>query len=136
MIPQGSSLDNNPNIKTTQQPSRTYKIDPVTKRIVGMIDGIDAVKQAVWKILQVERFEHVIYQKGNHGINTTGIVGSDPATAQSRLTKAIRDALLYDDRITDVTDFSMTFNGDEALATFTVVTQFGNFQSTKTLTGI
>lgn len=130
MIPQGGAFSSNQNIKTVQQPSKTYQLDVENGRVTGITEGLEAIKQAVWKILQTERNTYLIYGT-NYGIDTNGIIGSDTATAQSRLIKSIREALLQDDRITDVTDFQVTVNGDEMLALFTVVTQYGKFEAQK-----
>ena len=43
------------------QPSRTYAVDWQTGRVSGFVDGTDALKQAIYKILQTERFAHLIY---------------------------------------------------------------------------
>lgn len=128
MIPQGGLGNNVGGQQAQQQTSRTYRIDPLTNRIVGMVDGLDALKQAVYKILQTERFEHLIYDE-SYGIETQGVIGSDPSNVQSKMKRSIREALIQDDRITDVTDFSMTVTGDEALIDFTIVSNLGNFKS-------
>jgi hypothetical protein len=130
MIPQGGSLSSNPSIKTSLQPSKTYRLDTVNNRIVGMIDNLDAVKQAVWKILQTERNSLPIYGS-NYGMDTSGIIGSDFTIARSLVAHRIREALLYDDRINDVTEFNITVNGDEILAKFTVVSRYGKFEAQK-----
>jgi len=123
--PKGGSLGNNP---IAQQPSRTYKINFETGRIDGMIDEIDAVKQAVQKVLQTERFEHLIYS-GGFGSELSTVIGSDRATFPSDVKKAIRAALIRDDRIRDLQEWNFEYDGDTATVTFTVVTQFGSFQN-------
>ncbi|MFH5185716.1 DUF2634 domain-containing protein [Paenibacillus sp. TAB 01] len=127
MIPQGGI---NRNVQTVQQPSKTYRIDPVSNRIVGMTDGMEAVKQAVMKILQTERFEFLIYS-GNHGSELSALPGSSSAYVETELGRRIRAALLQDDRIKDVQDIQISVAGDEALATFTVISQYGNIEMTK-----
>lgn len=48
-------------IDESNQVYRTYKMDFERKRIGGMIDGKEAVVQAIWKILSTTRFAHLIY---------------------------------------------------------------------------
>lgn len=131
MIPQGGIP--NRNVRTAQQPSRTYRIDTVNNRIIEMVDDLDAVKQAISKILQTERNEHRIYSS-NYGIDTLDIIGKDETIALSHLNRNIREALLQDDRVKDVQDMRFTRSADELTVTFTVVTQFGNFQEQKKFT--
>ncbi|MFB6364239.1 DUF2634 domain-containing protein [Paenibacillus elgii] len=126
MIPQGGTFAQ----MAVQQPSRTYWLDPVMNRIVGMTDGLEAVKQAVKKILQTERFEYLIYS-GDHGCELSEVPGKGQAYLQVELGRRIRSALLQDDRIRDVQDLQITVMGDEALASFTVVSQYGSFEMTK-----
>lgn len=48
-------------IDESNQVYRTYKMDFERKRIGGMIDGKEAVVQAIWKIMSTTRFAHLIY---------------------------------------------------------------------------
>ena len=67
MIPQGGTLQLDSQIlETLEQPSLTYELNLKEKTIAGYIDGLEAVKQAVVKILQTRRFEHLIYSS-NYG---------------------------------------------------------------------
>jgi hypothetical protein len=124
MIPQGGVLGSVGSQQAQQQTSRTYRIDPLTNRIVGLVDGLEAVKQAAYKIFQTERFDHLIYS-GGYGGELGALPGKDSSYVQSELGRRIKQALLQDDRITDVQDMQITVNGDEAMATFTVVSIYG-----------
>ncbi|MEK3722319.1 DUF2634 domain-containing protein [Paenibacillus sp. FSL H8-0034] len=128
MIPQGGTLANDPG--TAQQPSKTYRIDPISQRIVGTIDGLESVKQTVSQILQTERFEHLIFSS-NYGAEVVDLQGKSEAYIRTELGRRIRTALLQDDRILDLQNMDISVNGDEALAVFTVVTQFGSFEAQK-----
>ncbi|MFB6366202.1 DUF2634 domain-containing protein [Paenibacillus elgii] len=130
MIPQGGVLGNNRNVEMTRLPSRTYRLDNAMNRIVGMTDGLDAVKQAAQLILETERYEHLIYSD-NYGREFSGLLGREPAFVQAELYRRIRAALMQDDRIRDVQDMRITVMGDEASASFTVVWQYGSFEMTK-----
>ena len=125
MIPKNGILVNQA-VSIEQQPSRTYKVDFEAKRTVGMTDDIDAIKQAVFKILQTEKNNHSIYSS-NYGIEINGLIGRDRLFVRSELKRRIEEALLHDDRIKAIEDVQITFDEDQALATFVVLTQYGSF---------
>lgn len=126
MIPTGGSIDTQ-NIETIEQPSRTWRLDFELGRAVGMIDGLDAVRQAVTKIVQTERFRYLIYD-ADYGFEGKGLIGKDPVFVQSELRRRITEALTQDDRVDSVTDFQIDIAGNTATIRFTVVSSFGSFQ--------
>lgn len=129
MIPTGGSILNAP-VEEQQQPSLTWKLDFEAKRITQMVDGLEAVKQAAFVILETERFQHLIYSF-NFGSELEGLIGKSPLFVQSEVRRLIREALLQDDRITDVRDITFQTQGDSLLVEFTVVSVFGDFTMTK-----
>ncbi|MDR6883800.1 DUF2634 domain-containing protein [Bacillus sp. 3255] len=128
MIPTGGA--GNAQLQQAQQPSKTYYIDTANNRIVGITDGLEAVKQAVYKIMETERFEYLIYGPG-YGGEYGSLLGKSNSFVRSELGRRIQDALLQDDRITSVENMKVTFNGDSALAEFTVISQYGSYQTSK-----
>lgn len=125
-IPESMLIPPDAEIVTEQQTSRTYRIDWEKGRIAGFVDGLEAVKQAVYLILHTERYEHLIYST-NYGSELKGLIGKDPLFVQSEIKRRIREALMQDDRIEDVTNFDFQFNEDTVTVRFTVVTTFGSF---------
>lgn len=87
-------------------PTRTYKVDFDAGRVVGFADETEAMKQAIFKILQTERFSFLIYS-WNYGIELNAVVGKSYPVFASEVKRVIREALLADSRITDVTDFQV-----------------------------
>ena len=79
-------------------------------------------------ILHTERYRYLIYTP-DYGSELEGLIGRDPLFVQSELKRRIREALMQDDRIEDVTNFSIQFDGDNALVRFTVISIFGNFET-------
>lgn len=128
MIPKGGTLNQVTEIK--QQPSNTYRLNFSDGRIAGMTDDMDAIKQAIFKILQTERNSHLIYSP-DYGIDLSGLIGRDHAFVQSELRRRIQEALLQDDRIMAVEDMQITFEDDRATASFVVVTQYGSFNMSR-----
>jgi len=108
-------------IEESPQPSRTYNLGFESKRIAGMIDGIEAVKQFIIKTLSTERFVYSIYSSNYGQEITNGLV----AGIELQVERWVREALLVDDRITDIQDFLIEVSGDTGTASFTAVTIFG-----------
>ncbi|MCR8844051.1 DUF2634 domain-containing protein [Paenibacillus sp. SC116] len=108
-----------------EQTSRTYRLDVQKGRITGFVDEIEAVKQAVFKVLQTERFVYLIYS-WNYGIELNVVMGENEAVVRSELKRIVTEALLADERITDVTDFLIHMvDRRTAAVEFTVVSIFG-----------
>lgn len=108
-----------------EAPTRTFKIDFDAGRVGGFCDETEAMKQAIYKILQTERFEYLIYS-WNYGIELNAVVGKSYQVFTSEIKRVIREALLADSRITDVTDFEVAqINKRTASVKFTAETIFG-----------
>lgn len=103
------------------EPSKTYSLE-----LDRYMDGIDAVRQAVQKILQTPLFEHEIYSF-SYGIDFDSLIGREPEEVYILLKKMIREALSYDDRIVSVEEFDIGFQGDECYCEFVVKTVYGDF---------
>lgn len=100
-------------------PTRTYGIK--NGRIQDHIDGLDAVAQAVDKILSTERFEHEIYSE-DYGAEMDRLIGQDFDFVESDIERTITDALSVDDRIESIENFIFEKAGtDSAFVKFTVV---------------
>ena len=115
----------------TIETSRTYKMSG--NRIQGYTDGLDALKQAIYKVLNTERYEYTIYSF-NYGIELENLLGKDPVYVQIELKRRIRECLLRDDRITEVDNFKFEVNGDEIKCTFDVHSIFGNLTASREVT--
>jgi len=126
MIPQGSTIRNEP-VQEREQPSLTWKIDFNKKRIAGMTDGLDAVRQAVFCILQTERFEYVIYSF-NYGHELKTLIGRSPGYVESEVERMITEALTQDDRIIGIEGLQLEQSGDNLLAQFNVLSSVGRFE--------
>lgn len=104
-------------------PSKTYKV--INGRIAGFVDELDAMRQAVGKILSTERFAWNIYSD-DYGSDVNDLIGKDFDLINSELERLITEALSVDDRIVSVEDFNINqTNGNSALINFKVVTVFG-----------
>jgi len=108
-------------------PSYTYNINRNANRISGYIDNKDAIVQAIYLILQTERYESVIYN-WYYGAELDDLIGKNRNYVTSELRRMIREALLEDDRISEVTSFSFNFKDDSVLVQFLVQTIIGDIQ--------
>lgn len=127
MIPQ-NSIEVELTTEETIETSRTYKI--TGNRIQGYTDGLEALKQAIYKMLNTERYEYPIYSF-NYGIELENLIGKDPIYVQIELKRRIRECLLRDDRITEVDNFQFEVNGDEIKCTFDVHSIYGDLTASK-----
>lgn len=109
-----------------RMPSRTWRLDPATGRIGGKIDGLEAVRQAVWKILQTERYQYMAYSF-NYGVELRRLTGQSPALVRSELRRRIEEALLQDNRVEAVEDMEFVQTGDAVTVRFTVRSAAGRF---------
>lgn len=106
-------------------PSRTYRVH--NGRIIGHIDGLDAIRQAVYKLLRTERFAYVIYSP-DYGVEIERFIGEDFDFVEADLERSIVDALSADDRIQGISDFEMERTKRNTLTCcFTVHTIKGAF---------
>lgn len=107
------------------QPTRTYKIDWDRKRVQGYTDGQEAMMQAVRKILQTDRFAYLIYS-WSYGMEWNKIIGQDLPVVRARMLPLLKEALLADSRIKELTNFKLTAGSKRTvIVSVTVNTIFG-----------
>lgn len=116
----------------TTKSSLTYQLDIDHSRMEpDKIEGLKAIKQAVYKILLTERYQYPIYS-WDYGIETIDLYGKPISYVRPELERRVREALLQDDRITGVDNFTFeTPERNTLTATFTVSTIFGDFDTAK-----
>ena len=112
--------------------SLTWKINEERAEVRGTVDELEAMKQAVHKILQTERYRYAIYD-WNYGIELEERYGKNVTYVIPELKKRIEDALLADDRVTAVTDFSFMQEKGSVTAEFMVHTIFGEITAERTV---
>ena len=114
-------------IEAEEPSSKTYLLDLEKGRIFGRIDGIEAVRQAILKALLTPRFKCLIYtdQYGNELVDQLIINDASPDYITTAAEGFVRDALLLDTRIKDITEFTVELDGDECHISFYADTIFG-----------
>lgn len=112
------------------QPGYTHKLDIDRGRVCGMTDEQAAVLQAVYLILNVERYAFPIYSR-NYGSELSDLIGTPKNYAMSEMKRRITEALTQDDRITGVDNWSFETTRRGVRATFTVNTIYGELTAAK-----
>jgi phage baseplate assembly protein W len=129
MIPESNIFEED--LKDLEYPSNTYKIDTSienNQRINGYINDLESVEQAIYLILNTERYEHIIYS-WDYGVELIDLIGKPIPYVISEIPRRIEEALIQDDRIEAVKDFEFERNKDQLDVTFTVVTNIGNIST-------
>ncbi len=119
-------------IEKRTMPSLTWKIREEEEQVRGEIDQTEAMAQAIHKILQTERYRFLIYD-WNYGIELEDLIGKNATYVIPELKRRIEDALLADDRITAVTDFSFAQEKNSVSAAFLVHTIYGTITAERTV---
>ena len=129
VLPQAGAADITAGVTFIQQPSLTWYINKDSNRIVGEVDGLEAVRQAVEIILNVERFRWQIYSP-NSGMQWDGLIGQDPGHVASEVQRRMLDALSVDDRVRGISNFEYSMDGSTMTCSVTVNTVYGETQTT------
>ena len=129
MIPSVNN-DLNTDIEVISYPSKTHKMQLNTKTVSGYADGIESVKQMIYKILNTERYEYIAYS-WNFGLYTIDLYGEEYDYVCAELERRISEALLFDDRIESVENFEFSKDHNKVLCEFTVNTVYGAVNSEK-----
>ena len=114
-------------LEAEEQPSLTYRLDLENGRIVGKVDGLAAVDQAIRKAIITPRFKCLIYDH-QYGNEAEAAVTAKDATRdyiEATLEGFVRDALRPDTRILSISHFAIDFEGDAAHISFMAETIFG-----------
>lgn len=111
----------------TPEPTKTYKLDFENGVIGDFIDDDEALRQFIYKAIRTARFRYLIYDD-QYGSELEDLIGSDVTDAflNEEIPRVIREALIYDDRIADVRDFSIKRESDGMFVEFTVVKTDGD----------
>lgn len=108
---------------------RTYGMDTKNKRIVGKVDGMEAVLQSIFKALQTRRFAYLIYddQYGFDGYNKIGNTVLTQGYLEADMPSMIEDAFLNDEAIVSIDDINFQIiETDGVQISLSVSTIFGD----------
>ncbi len=112
-------------VTETMQPTKTYYMQLETMKVEGLTDGQAAMKQAIFKILQTERYQYPVYSD-NYGVELRELIGQPIPYVLPEIDRRITEALIWDERITTVTDFNFDVKKNKVHVTFTAHTIYGD----------
>lgn len=110
-----------------EQPSLTYRLDLDKGRIVGRVDTLEAVNQAIRKAIITPRFKCLIYNNQYGSEIEEAVIAKDASHEylEAVVEGFVRDALRPDTRILSIYDFRFEFSEDVAYVFFKADTIFG-----------
>lgn len=112
-------------------PSLTYRLDFVNRRIIGKVDGAEAVMQFIRKILNTDKYAYSIYD-WYYGNELNTLIGMPYDYVVVECPRIIEEALLSDDRILSVKNFKFSRVSLDALSvSCTVSTVYGTLTYTQ-----
>lgn len=124
MIPSNDILLVDLEVET--QPSKNYKMKIEHDVVNGFCDELDAMKQVIYKILNTERYQYIIYS-WNYGIELSDLFGEPVTYVCPELQRRIEEALIQDDRINSVDSFDFDISEKRTVkVSFIVHTIFGD----------
>lgn len=118
-------------IEVEEQSTFTYAMRLSGDRVQGYTDQLEAMKQAIFKIINTERYKYLIYG-WNYGIELADLFGEAVSYVCPELERRITEALLADDRILNVKDFEFDYPKRHVVhVAFSVETVFGEVKAEK-----
>lgn len=121
------------NILTTEieiesEGTKNYQMYFVEKFINGYVDELKAMHQVIYKILNTERYQYIIYS-WDYGIETLDLYGEPISYICPEIERRIIEALTQDDRIESVDNFEFDYSEKGKLhVTFCVHTIYGDLE--------
>lgn len=113
-------------------PTNTFRILYEKDRVSGDVDDLLALEQAIYLMLNTERYKHTIYS-WQYGVEFSDLIGKNSDYAISEIKKRVTDCLLQDNRILEVENFKFEINKNKILCEFSVTTIYGNIKSEVTV---
>lgn len=105
--------------------NHTYRL--TKENVKGRVNGLEALKQAIYKVLATEQYEYPIYSF-NYGIAWKELVGEERPYVRAEMKRMIQETLMQDDRIREVDGFKFAFSGDTCQCTFNVSSIYGDIE--------
>lgn len=103
MIPQLTE-DLLSDVEYNLQPTYTYEMNLDKESVIGTCQGKTAMEQAVYKIVNTERYQTPIYS-WNYGVELADLFGKPTSYCIPEIERRITEALMQDDRISNVYNF-------------------------------
>lgn len=111
-------------------PTKNYKIYTEKNRIAGFVDEIEALKQAIFLMLSIERYDYIIYS-WDFGVEFKDLFGKATSYVLPEIKRRIPECLIQDDRILSVDGFRFEVSKNKVHVTYTVHSIYGEFEMEK-----
>ena len=128
ILPKGAIINESLSIEEQIQPTKTYGAKD--GKIIGFCDDKESLMQTIYFILNSERYTYIVYPN-SYGNEILDTIGMDQDIAESELKRRVKEALIQDDRINDVTKFEFVYDGDSELLKCTVFSIYGELDIEK-----
>lgn len=91
-----------------------------------VVTGVEAIKVWVWRTLQTPRYRYQIYT-WDYGSEIESLIGApfSEALKQSEVERYLKECLLINPYIIDISDVVVNFEGDKFRIECTIVTVYG-----------
>lgn len=129
MIPNNENTENLDDLvsdfeEDEQENTKTFGLNITENIISGMVDDIDALRQSIYLMLNTEADQYIIYPY-TYGLTTLDLIGMPDYYVTAVIPERIKETLLSDDRITDVSDFEFEVMDNKLNVKFIVHTIYG-----------
>lgn len=116
------------NINIKEENEKTHYMDIQNKNIIGFISQKEALKQAIYKILNTERAKYLMYSR-NYGISIEDLYGESTTYVISQLQDRIIDALSLDNRILEINNFTFYTDKNIVSVYFDIKSIYGDLNN-------
>lgn len=96
-------------------------------QMIGKIDGLEALRQSLYLLLAIEADQYLIYPH-TYGVNTLDLIGKPYYYVLAVLPDRIKETLMSDHRVVDVSDFEFKVNKNKITVQFVVYSIYGNVE--------
>ena len=116
--------------KEEKLPSKDFSLEYEKNTVNGIREGLLEIRQAVYFILNTERYQYLIYP-WSYGVELRDLIGKQMEYVIPEIERRITEALLQDDRIDAVDGFEFEQQKSKLKVTFVVHTNIGNLEVIK-----
>lgn len=117
-----------------EEPSFGFRMNIQQETITGTVDEVSSIKQAIYMILNTERYEYVIYD-WDYGVEFQDLYGEPVSYCCPEIERRITEALMMDERIVEVGSFVFDYSDKGSIHTaFIAHTMFGDIDVERTVT--
>ena len=119
--------------ESVEYKTKTFGLNTERDIISGMVDDLTALQQSIYLMLNVEADQFIIYPY-TYGITTLDLIGKSRHYIMAVIPDRIKEVLLQDNRVTDVSNFEFEVNRNKINVKFVVNTIYGDVEEETVVT--